>query len=72
MAYLGFHKEAKFSLATSDYTKGAKPGFPIFPYGGNFFFCQWKAMAQWPPKYATLSYINKPITESEETYEEAK
>ena len=55
VAYLGFQKGgAKFSLAASAHTKGAKPSFPIFlvcekknfwPKGGH------GPMA--PPKYAT-------------------
>ena len=50
VAYLGFHKGgAKFSLATSAYTKGAKPGFPKFFLCQQIFFCQRGAMAQWPP-----------------------
>ena len=39
MAYLGFHKGGKFSLATSAYTKGegANQVFQIFSYVKNFF-----------------------------------
>ena len=38
VTYLGFHKGgAKFLLATSAHTKGAKPRFPIFSYVKKFF-----------------------------------
>ena len=55
VAYLGFHKEGKFSLATSAHTI-SKKGQTKFP---NFFQCQKKIFGQrgaWPnssPKYAT-------------------
>ena len=46
-------------MATSAYTKGTKPCFPIFSYGNKKNCCQRGAMPNGPPKFATvMSAIN--------------
>ena len=59
MAYLGFHKGgAKFSLATSAYTKGGQTRFSnFFPMSKKKFLAKGGAMAQWPP-------LNTPLPAS--------
>ena len=56
MVYLGFHKEGKFSLATSAYTRG-QTMFSNFFLGKNWFCLPRGVMAQCPLpfKYATAS-----------------
>ena len=54
VAYLGFHKGATFSLATSVHTKGGQTMFSNFFPKVKKFFLPKGALAQWPPpKYAT-------------------
>ena len=52
VAYLGFQKGSKFSLATNAYTKGARTSFPSFFQCQQKFFVQGEALPN-PPKYAT-------------------
>ena len=67
VAYLGFQKGGKFSLATNAHTKGGQTKF------SNFFQCQRKiflakgGMAQWPPKYASAQHTDYPIYYSDGT-----
>ena len=50
-------KGGEFSLATSAHTRGVKLSFPNFSYSGKKFFLPKGAMAQCPPKNATVASI---------------
>ena len=63
VAYLGFHKGgAKFSLATSAYTKGGQTRFSkFFPMPKKFFFAKGGHGPMAPPKYATGQCVGDKI-----------
>ena len=65
MAYLGyFKKRAKFSLATSAYTNGAKPYFPIFPMVKIVFVKGYALMPPPPPPPQYATELNTALHDS--------